>query len=316
MNDATTSRANFPATVAEATARFFDYYRAHGIPCQLRDGVLWIEESRWIRPIGPIDRDYTISKQEARALLAHWPQAMVVSVTDGLLPAGRTSSWYAIVGRRGLELEEYPAKIRSTVSRGLRENEVKKVDAEEVVRHGYETHVAAFARYKLPPKTKDRFRDTMSVAGDFADVIDFWAVYHDGVLAGYAQNHCYPNVEVSYSAMPFHPDYFKFNTSYALIHTMNHYYLRQRSYPYINDGFRSISHPTEFQEYLVKKFGFERAYTHLHLHYRPALAAAMAMPRWSKRLAGKLSAKFAALCTLDDAARGRGEEEVRSDPSP
>ena len=60
MNDATTSRANFPATVAEATARFFDYYRALRIPCQLRDGVLWIEESRWIRPIGPIDRDYTI----------------------------------------------------------------------------------------------------------------------------------------------------------------------------------------------------------------------------------------------------------------
>ena len=116
--------------------------------------------------------------------------------------------------------------------------------------------------------------------------------------------------------MLFHPDYFKFNASYALIDPMNGTtYLRERSYPYVNDGFGPISHPTEFQEYLVKKFGFERAYTHLHLHYKPALAAAMAMPRWSKRLAGKL-ARFAALCTLDDAARGRGEEEVRSNPSP
>jgi hypothetical protein len=315
MNHATTNTTNSPAPVAGPSARFFDYYRAHGVPCQLRDGVLWIQEGQWIRPIGPINRDYTISKQEARSLLAHWPGALVVYVTDGFLPAGQTSSWYAIIGRRGLELNEYPSKIRSTVSRGLRENEVKKVDAEEIARHGYETHVAAFARYKLPPKTEDRFRQSMSVAKDFADVIDFWAVYHEGVLAGFAQDHCYENVEVNYSAMAFHPGYFKFHTSYALIHTMNHYYLRQRSYPYLQDGFRSVSHDTGFQEYLVSKFGFERVCTHPRLYYRTWLAAVMAMPRWSKRLAGKLSPKFAALCTLDDAARGRRGEDVRSGES-
>ena len=155
----------------------------------------------------------------------------------------------------------------------------------------------------------------MLVAKDFADVIDFWAVYHEGVLAGFARNHCYENIEVNYSAMAFHPDYFKFQTSYALIHTMNHYYLRQRSYPYIQDGFRSVSHDTGFQEYLVEKFSFERAYTHPHLYYRPCLATVMAMPRWSKRLAGKLSPRFAALCRLDDAARGRCEETVQGDQS-
>ena len=81
----------------------------------------------------------------------------------------------------------------------------------------------------------------MLVAKDFAQpLINFWAVYHEGVLAGFAQNHCYVNAEVNYSAMSFHPDYFKFHTSYALIHTMNHFYLRQRSYPYIQDGFQRL----------------------------------------------------------------------------
>lgn len=36
---------------------------------------------------------------------------------------------------------------------------------------------------------------------------------------------------------------------------------------YINDGARSISHETNFQDYLEKYFGFRKAYCKLHVAY-------------------------------------------------
>ena len=37
---------------------------------------------------------------------------------------------------------------------------------------------------------------------------------------------------------------------------------------YINDGARSIRHETNFQEYLIKYFGFRKAYCNLKIKYR------------------------------------------------
>jgi hypothetical protein len=56
---------------------------------------------------------------------------------------------------------------------------------------------------------------------------------------------------------------------YALLYTMNEYYLAQEGFQYVNTGFRSIYHDTGHQEFLMKKFGFEMARTRLHLHFRP-----------------------------------------------
>lgn len=40
---------------------------------------------------------------------------------------------------------------------------------------------------------------------------------------------------------------------------------------YINDGARSISHETNFQDYLEKCFGFRKAYCKLHIAYNPRI---------------------------------------------
>lgn len=40
---------------------------------------------------------------------------------------------------------------------------------------------------------------------------------------------------------------------------------------YINDGARSISHETNFQDYLEKYFGFRKAFCKLHIVYNPRI---------------------------------------------
>ena len=48
---------------------------------------------------------------------------------------------------------------------------------------------------------------------------------------------------------------------------MNEYYLKEMNFDYINDGARSISHETNIQEFLIKKFKFRKAYCKLNVIY-------------------------------------------------
>ena len=52
---------------------------------------------------------------------------------------------------------------------------------------------------------------------------------------------------------------------------MNQHYLNERKFRYVNDGARSISHETNIQEFLIKKFKFRRAYCKLHIIYSPKI---------------------------------------------
>ena len=157
MNDAITNRAKFPAMVAEASARFFDYdRRRRPLPVARRSAVGRGK---------PLDSPHRPHRPRLYDLDAGSPLAARIgrrrwssrSRTDCCRPARpargtRSSAGGAWNWRSIVQDQEHGIP-------GAARNEVKKVDAEEVVRHGYETHVAAFSRYKLTPKTKDRFRD-------------------------------------------------------------------------------------------------------------------------------------------------------------
>jgi hypothetical protein len=67
------------------------------------------------------------------------------------------------------------------------------------------------------------------------------------------------------------------------------------------NGFRSIGHDTNIQNVLVDFFGFRRASTNLYVRYRPWVKAALCLPQFAKRLAGRVVPNYAALCRLDEA---------------
>jgi hypothetical protein len=48
---------------------------------------------------------------------------------------------------------------------------------------------------------------------------------------------------------------------------MNKYYLDEKEFDYVNDGARNISHETNIQEFLIKKFKFRKAYCKLNIIY-------------------------------------------------
>ena len=264
--------------------RYAEYYRRHGTPCEVFNGALWIESRRVIQPIGAASANYSLTKSQVRYLLSRFKSGLMVACTDGF-QAESQSQWYCVIARKFVELDKLDAKVRYKIRHGLRNCVVEKVDVRRVASEGYDTYCAAIHRYskgqQQPPKSPEKFTSSILVAQEFADVIDFWAVFHEGRMVGYHQMHLDGTEEAGYSATAFHPDFFKFHTSYALIYTMNEYYLVQRGFAYANDGYRSVLHETDFQDFLIRDFHFERARTNLELFYRFPLGAIMACRRRS-----------------------------------
>ena len=69
------------------------------------------------------------------------------------------------------------------------------------------------------------------------------------------------------------PRYEKLQINAAMVYALlvqNQTELEKGNY-YVLDGARSISHETNFQDYLERYFGFRKAYCKLHLVYRPKI---------------------------------------------
>ena len=151
------------------------------------------------------------------------------------------------------------------ISRGLRNCNVKKINAEELILNGYDVYSNAFRRYNTFQKlmTKTQFKDSILLIKTSWDI---WGVYFDNKLVGYSQNRLVDQ-SCDYSIIKFHPDFLKYYSSYVLFYSMNKHYLNKLKYKYVNDGSRSISHDTDIQGFLMRKFMFRKAYCQLHLVY-------------------------------------------------
>ena len=175
-----------------------------------------------------------------------------------------TNFWYVICDQP-LTLNDYSVNTRSKITRGLKHCNVKRINKKELKNNGYDTYKKAFKRYNTFQKlnTEDQFKDSISL---LENNWDLWGVYFKNRLIGYSQNRLVDK-SCDYSIIKFHPDFLKYYSSYALFYTMNSYYLNKLQYKYVNDGARSISHDTDIQGFLIRKFKFRKAYCELHLIY-------------------------------------------------
>lgn len=74
---------------------------------------------------------------------------------------------------------------------------------------------------------------------------------------------------IDQSVIKTHPDYLKYNVNAALAYFAVERYMGDAfSVRYISNGSKNISHETNYHEYLMKYFGFRKAYCRLHIRYR------------------------------------------------
>ena len=259
------------------------------------------------RPIGPVTQAHALNDADAREVMCALG-ARVVLWTDAC-DESKNTNWYAVICKRFRPLEELDSKHRSEMRRGLKNCEVRRLDADFVAAHGYDVYLKAFQRYKgeaRPLWTEDGFRAYFAASRDFDDITHYWGAFSGPRLIALAANNLYNKTEVTYWMIKLDPEYLSTNVGYALIYVMNQHYLADCGYAYVNDGWRSLVHQTGVQDFLIRKFGFFRICTNLTVRYRPPLDWLVRATFPLRHRLGRLHRHLAALYALEEAARPRG----------
>ena len=283
---------------------------AKGRAIALRNGHAFVRNGWRVAPFGPVCWDYGLPNGDASALLRQLG-GLWLQWTEGFEPklGGLKEDhqcgdgWYAVICRRHTLLEDAKSgNTRSKLRRAIKNCDVRKVPAREIAENGFETYCAAFSRYRgwsgdLP--TKERFKNSVLSDSPFDDIRHQWAVYVGDRMVGFAQVLAWGRLEADYTLIKLDPDYLKFYSGYALIYRMNEYYLFENGFRYVSDGFRSVLHETAVQDFLITKFGFERAYTRLNVRYRFPLGGVISAARPFRKWISRVYPGAAALMELD-----------------
>ena len=287
-------------------SRFLKLYERRGVRSEVLNNTLWAQYGRMVIPVGPAKFNYSISEKEARFLLSRFPGTILVRYTDGFGGIDSCMEWYALICDKFTELDGLSGNTRSKVRRGLKNCIVEKVDADFIAEYGYEVFISAFERYrdaKRPDATEPNFKKRILISKDFDDIVHYWGVLYGGKLIAYSENHIYDHVEVNYSTIKFHPDFLKLYPSYSLTYTMNSYYLKEKDFEYVNDGFRSLLHQTNIQDYLIDKFKFKKANTRLYAVYKPCLSICLSITFPLRNFLNRVNPRLAAIYKLEEIRR-------------
>ncbi|OAD22040.1 hypothetical protein THIOM_002180 [Candidatus Thiomargarita nelsonii] len=201
-------------------------------------------------------------------------------------PQHEVSSWWYIVCQQ-YDKARLSGNTRSKVNRGRKRCEVRLLDAVWMEEHGYECYRAAYRRYiNATPVDEKTFK--RSIAQKRNGPFEWWGVFFGDTLAGYCECLVEEN-EVATNIIKLHPDYLKQYSSYALFDVLLTHY--QEKGMVISNGNRSIAHDTNMQDFLIK-FGFEKQYCILNVHYSMLLNMVIALLYPMRFLINKLPDKF------------------------
>lgn len=295
--------------------RFLELFRRRGEAATVVGGAIFKRYSGMVVPFGPVNADYSLTPDEASRALRSLG-GMLIRTTTGLGRPHAASEWYALICRVFTPIERVPsANRRSKLRRALHNCEVRRMSAEELASSGYDVYLAAHARYRDAgaPASPAAFAAHALASSGFEDIVHHWAVLCDGRLAGFSSNYVFGETEAMYSTLKFHPDHLRKYVSYALVHAMNEFYLAERRVSYVNDGFRTIRHGTELQQFLEHNFAFEKAYTGLDVFYRRPVRIALRATFPLRRVIARFDTRARALYELESVVRaGRARASSRS----
>ena len=212
-------------------------------------------------------------EKDAEAALASpdWkkPRTWLIRYTDHYDDPSYTEWWYCIKDDP-LDLSALKSKRRNEINKGIRNFEVRLIDAEdhrEALYRIYDNVLLSYERFSGRRLTREQYYKSISTWKDRYTTYGAF-LRESGELAGFAQVREFDDF-IDFSGCKADPDYEKFGCNAALVCFLcEHYADRISSGQYILDGERNILHQTHFQDYLEKYFGFRKAYCKINVRYK------------------------------------------------
>lgn len=288
--------------------RYIEYYKKINKKFIVFKKNLFVEYNKMIIEIGPIENVTLLNNEDKLNILKDlkFKNDFLLRTNEGLREEYCKNNWYAVICDSFKDINQMKSKNKSEVNRGLKNCSVKLIDADFLAEHGYDIYVSAFKNYKkvtMPNITKDQYYNDIIATKSFSDIIHHWGIFYNNKIIGYATNYLYDNIEVNYSVIKFDPHYLKYYPSYALIYTMNKYYLQELNFKYVNDGFRNLLHKTKIQDFLIKKFNFKKQYLYLDVIYKTPIKLVLNSTFFIRNILGKYNSKLNGLYKLEEIRR-------------
>lgn len=182
------------------------------------------------------------------------------------------TQWWCLIKDAPFDLMSLPSKKRSMVSKGI-----KLVDVREILPadHGEAMADILIKAWKSYDPSYREGDDRERLAREFSEITreklgnaEYLGAFlkETGRLIGYAIYHLYDDW-VEYSVVKTDPEYLNTQVNAALVYHGLQRYLKP-GVRYVIDGWRSLVHETNYQDYLEKYFGYRKAYCRLHIRYR------------------------------------------------
>lgn len=217
------------------------------------------------------------------------------------------TSWWYVIKDTPFDIYALKAKRRYEINKGLKNFDVRIIDACDYAKELY--HVTKNAYLQYPEK----YRPSIEY-NSFLNSIDGWkkhrvyGAFHreSNKLCGYAWVDIYETY-VDFACMKADPSYEKYGVNAAIVFgIVDSFNEKMDGHFYICDGSRNSVHETNFQDYLEKYFGFRKAFCRLKMKYRfPVGLIVRILYPWRDKFKkeGRISSKIANVLFFEEIVR-------------
>lgn len=267
----------------------------------------WVCSNRKLVPLVPPHRmrpvdssQITNAIRKTNALLALWHERWDTDPCEW---------WRVVCDNACYDLELLSKNARRDIRAGLRRCEVRRLDPDVFLDHGFEVYTSAQARYgaNVETMTAERFQTMVRKNQSYAGR-ETWGAFANERLIAWVSCIVQDDI-VNLSWAKSNPEYLRLLPNNALCYELTRHYLRDRQMRYVSDGTRSVLHDTNFQDFLCK-MGYRRVYCPLKIAMKPVvrLAITSGMHRWGtllglNRVLPKPWEQFGAVCRAHEIAK-------------
>ena len=189
------------------------------------------------------------------------------------------TQWWCIIKDTPFDIMSLKSNRRSLITRGL-----KRVDVKVIVPADYADQMAniLIKEWKYYDDSYEEGNDRREQTEEFKKLTrenlgnsEYLGAFlkDTDTMIGYAIYNLFDDW-IEYSVVKTDPEYLNTQVNTELAYFGVERYMRP-CIKYIHGGWRTMIHESNYQEYLLKNFGFRKAYCKLHIQYRPLMQIAV-----------------------------------------
>jgi hypothetical protein len=228
------------------------------------DNIPWFYENKLLKPLTMPHKISNVDRKKVREIIKS-KSALVAYWTDNW-DLGETEWWWTSCDDKEYDVENIEDKRgRRDVRKGIRECSVKKMIPEEFVKSTYPVYSNAYNSYKyhnLRNFSADQYREYIFNKSSF-NGYELWGAFINERLAAYASVVILDDAVLIESAKS-DPELQNHCPNNALFYIITKHYLNERNKKYITNGPRTLFHPTNINDMLIR-MGYRKIYCQLNV---------------------------------------------------